>query len=73
MEAQTQKRKAELKAEIKQLTEQHQALEVTYQRWTRTKREIQKRLDEIEQEQLRVSVARWRAENEAGVEQLQMF
>lgn len=73
METQPKKNKAQLIAEIKQLTEEHRALEVTHQRWSRAKREIQKRLDEIEADQQRVAIARWRAENEAGIEQLQMF
>lgn len=73
METQTQKRKAELKAELKQLNEQHAQLEITYQRWARARRIIDDRLKEIEKEQQGVAVARWRAENEAGIEQLQMF
>lgn len=69
----TQAEKQRLIAEIKQLKQQHDALQLTHQKWTTSKRVIQKRLDEIEEEQLKISVAIWRAENEAGIEQLLMF
>ncbi len=68
-----QAEKQRLIAEIKQLKQQHDALQLTHQKWTVSKRVIQKRLDEIEQEQLKINVAIWRAENEAGIEQLLIF
>ncbi len=68
-----QAEKQRLIAEIKQLKQQHDALQLTHQKWTASKRVIQKRLDEIEQEQLKINVAIWRAENEAGIEQLLIF
>ncbi len=69
----TQAEKQRLQAEIKQLKQQHEALEVTHQRYTKTMRGLQARIFEIEQEQLKISVAKWRAENELGIEQLLMF
>lgn len=69
----TQAEKQRLLAEIKQLKQQHDSLQLTHQKWTASKKVIQRRLDEIEDEQLKINVAIWRAENEAGIEQLIMF
>lgn len=69
----TVKNKQQLLAEIKQLKAQHAALDVSYQRYTKTMRELRKRIDEIEEETQKIAVEIWRRENEAGIEQLLMF
>lgn len=65
--------KKRLIADIKQLKEEHKALEITHMRYNKSMRVLVTRVNEIEKLQLGISVEIWRKENEAGIEQLEMF